>query len=74
MIQELLIPVSIVFVGLGLMVCFKLYNDKVKSIIVSHDQIQIDFKLLKSRVDNLLNDREETDQTTDQTTEPLLGV
>jgi hypothetical protein len=71
MIQELLIPVIVVFMGLGLMVCFKLYNDKVKSIIVSHDQIQIDFKLLKTRVDNLLNDREEE---TGQTSEPLLGV
>jgi hypothetical protein len=70
MMEELLIPVNIVFVGLGLMVCFKLYNDKVKSIIISHDQIQIDFKLLKTRVDNLLNI---TDQTV-QTTEPLLSV
>jgi hypothetical protein len=56
--QELLIPIGFVFIGLGLMVCFKLYNDKIKSIIISHDQIQIDFKLLRARVDTLLVENE----------------
>jgi len=73
----LLIPVIVIFSGIGLMVCFKLYNDKVKSIIISHDQIQIDFKLLKSRVDNLLNQEQTNEQTNEQdhtSEDPLLGV
>lgn len=53
MIDGLLIPIGVVIVGLGSMICFKLYNDKIKSIVVSHDQIQIDFKLLRARLNNL---------------------
>jgi len=64
---SILIPISSVIVGLGLMVCFKLYNDKIKSIIVSHDQIQIDFKHLRTRLEHMeLQDRLVNDQNTDQ--------
>lgn len=59
--SSLLTPVIAVFSCIGMMVCLKIYNDKVKSIIVSHDQIQIDFKLLKSRIDNL----EQSEQSTE---------
>jgi hypothetical protein len=69
----LLIPAIVVFSGIGIMVCFKLYNDKVKSIIISHDQIQIDFKLLKSRVDTLLN-QGQTNEPRHDDEDPLLGV
>ncbi len=71
--QELLIPVGAVIIGLGLMVCFKLYNDKIKSIIVSHDQIEIDFKLLRTRLDNIESNNQDQDIESQPLTRSLLS-
>jgi len=53
---------SVLF-GLGL----ELYYNKIKTLVISHDKIQVDFKMLHDKVDNLEQKlKKDQDQDQDQ--------
>jgi hypothetical protein len=56
MLDILFITANIIVIGLGFSIGMKLYNDKIKTISISHDKIQIDFKLLQKRLDAMTNE------------------